>query len=230
MGGDYPIQSTFLWGSEARMDVQDRDRPGCDGLLLCGGLGRRAGGRDKGLLRVDGESAVARAATLLRPHCERLFVSANRHLDDYRREVPDARIVPDLRDGFPGPLAALEAAAAVVEAPLLLSLPCDLPLLDRQVPQLLLEALFAEPATQLVHASDGERPQYLCAALRRECLALAAGELDAGRHAVRDWLARLRRRALPLTPELQRGLRNFNDSADWAALAPPGTQGGPERR
>lgn len=200
------------------MSARRTATPDCDGLVLAGGRGRRLGGRDKGLQPVAGATAAARAAGLLRPLCRQLYLSANRHLDAYAQTLPDARLLPDLRPGFPGPLAALEAAQAVPTAPLLLLLACDLPLLSPTVPALLLRELRDEADLDVVCAAAGDRAQYLCAALRRRALAAARWQLDAGEPAVHGWIAQLRHRALPLPPALAPGLRNFNSTADWATL------------
>lgn len=186
----------------------------CDGLVLCGGRSRRFPGRDKGLLPIGEENAAERAIRLLRPHCRRLFVSANRHLLRYAA-IPDVAVMADRRSGYAGPLAALEALAAVGAAPRVLMLPCDLPALDARVPQLLLEALKRDPQLELVYASAGTEHQYLCAALRRGGLQGAAAQLKAGQHAVRAWLRGLRSAHVDVGPELAPGLCNANTPRDW---------------
>ena len=45
-------------------------KPAPAGLVLCGGAGRRVGGRDKGLLTVNGTPAVVLAARLLLLPCD----------------------------------------------------------------------------------------------------------------------------------------------------------------
>lgn len=81
------------------------------GIILCGGLGRRADGADKGLLRFGDATAVEAIASLLRPVCDTLVISANRNLARYRA-LRIGSVVCDLRPGFHGPLAGIEAAAA----------------------------------------------------------------------------------------------------------------------
>jgi molybdopterin-guanine dinucleotide biosynthesis protein A len=188
-----------------------------DGLVLCGGLGRRLGGLDKGLLPVGPHSAAEHALHLLRPLCRRLYISANRHHAFYE-ELDDSTLVADRRTGFPGPLAALEALQGHPLAPTLLVLPCDMPLLDRRVLHLLLQRLEDDAALDLVHARGGGRDHYLCAALRTRCLAGAAAHLDRRSHSVRGWLESLNVAPLETPTGLLDGLRNFNHREDWEAL------------
>jgi molybdenum cofactor guanylyltransferase len=188
-----------------------------DGLLLCGGRGERTGGCDKGLITVDGEAAAARVASRLRALCHRVFISANRNHERYRRFGATA-VFSDLREGFVGPLGGLEAAAKRNLQPYLLLAPCDQPLLQPAVLTALQQALLADPALDAVYALAGDRPQYLCAAMRTRCLNGAGALLDSGEHRVRKFYDGLNSRALPLPADLAGSLRNLNDSADWAAL------------
>ena len=189
-----------------------------DGVVLCGGRGRRADGVDKGLLPVAGSRAVDIALAQLRPLCEQLYINANRNINEYA-ERGDATVFGDLRAGYPGPLAALEAAAQLPLAPLVLLLPVDMPLLAPAIPAALLQHMRrADAATDVVSASDGERIHYLCACVRSHCLRGAATVLDAGEHRVRAWLDNLRHETLEFQGEAAASLRNINSAAAWAEL------------
>lgn len=213
--GDYPTQSA----AEARGGKHGT----ADGLILCGGRGSRVQHADKGLLEVAGEPAVSRALRLLQPHCGQLIISANRNLERYR-EICAGPVVPDLRSGFAGPLAGLEAAAAVMRSDCLLLLPVDMPELSPEVPRRLLDRLRERSDLDLVYARTAEREHYLCAALRRACLATAGEQLDAGEHSVRALYARLRSASLLFDGGCARGFHNRNRTADWMNLQPPRTE------
>lgn len=185
----------------------------CDGLILSGGRGTRVGGRDKGLMSINGVTGVQQAVDLLRPMCRTLYVSANRNLEHYAA-IRDVTILRDLRSGFPGPLAALEAAAVMPLSPLLLILPNDMPGLSAEVPGRLL-ARAREGAIDIVYASDGVREQYLCACVRSRCLQTAGDLLDQGEHKVRQWIATLRSEVLAFEHLEQAGLANKNRAEDW---------------
>ena len=51
--------------------------PATYGLVLAGGLARRMGGGDKGLIRVGRESILERALTRLGPQCAGVVINAN---------------------------------------------------------------------------------------------------------------------------------------------------------
>lgn len=47
------------------------------GLILAGGLARRMGGGDKGLIEVGGETILDRVLSRMRPQCSRMIINAN---------------------------------------------------------------------------------------------------------------------------------------------------------
>ncbi len=190
-----------------------------EGLILCGGTGSRLGGRDKGLIPYAGRTAVECVAETLRPLCSRLLISANRNLERYEA-LGIGTVFADRRDGFQGPLAALEAAAGHSQAPLLLVLPCDIPEVSTDLVGRLLEALTADPQCDVVHAATGSDSHYLCAALRSACLAGVSARLDRGERAVRHWLAGLQVQRQLFTGRHAAELRNLNQPQDWPGKAP----------
>lgn len=199
----------------------------CDGLVLSGGRGSRVGGRDKGLLPVGNVSAAERAVALLRPHCRRILISANRNLDRYGK-IADADIVVDRRGEYLGPLAALEAAGAEELAPFLLILPNDLPRLNPKLPGQLLKYLRSDTTgTELVYASDGNRAQYLCACARSACLTGIGELLERGEHRVREWLVTLRTHEMLFPAADDPGLQNFNKDDQWSSLDASGDMQAP---
>lgn len=109
------------------------------GVILAGGLSRRMGGGDKGLLDLGGTSILSRVIARLAPQVDRIAINANGDPDRFAdHRLP---VVPDSIDGFAGPLAGVLAGldwarehgadsivTAAADTPFF---PCDL------VPQLL---------------------------------------------------------------------------------------------
>ena len=188
---------------------------GTEGLVLCGGAGTRVGGRDKGLIEVDGEAAALHAARLLRPICTQVFLSANRNRRRYEA-LAIGPVIADLREGFAGPLAGLEAVATVMNGERLLLLPCDLPDLSPEVPEKLLAKLDGDESCRAVYARAGSDAHYLVACLRRNAVVTAGAALDQGRAAVRDWLACLGAEAVDFSGGVASTFVNRNRPADWA--------------
>jgi molybdenum cofactor guanylyltransferase len=173
------------------------------GILLVGGASRRFGS-PKALARLGGETLAERAWRLLGAVCaERIAVG----------KAADGLGVPFplLDDGSPvrAPLAGVVAGLRNARHEVCVVVPVDCPLLT------------AEALVQLADAcADAAVPQTgpLPAALRRQTLPVLARRLDAGRLALRDALAELETRVVPLPAPV---LANVNTPADLAALGPP---------
>ena len=217
---DLSIQTRHNQSRENTSGKDSEAARGTEGLVLCGGAGRRAGGRDKGLLKYAGEPMVSRVARILRPLCTRILISANRHREDYLR-LSLGPVVGDRRPGFAGPLAGLEAVEARLRGARLLVLPCDLPLVDAAVVRRLLETLQAAPELDAVYARTADREHYLCAALQRRALASLPACLDRGQRSVRSWLATLHTRSELFTGAQAASLKNFNAGVDGDAHEQP---------
>ena len=199
----------------------------CEGLLLCGGAGRRIGGRDKGLLPFAGRTAADALLEVLAQHCDRVFISANRHLERYAA-MGCAGVIRDGREGFAGPLAGLEAARPLLQAERILLLPCDAVGLDGDLPRRLLERLDARPGCDLVFACAGGRDHYLIAALHRRALCSVTEQLEGGRGRVREWVEGLACERLRLEGRDGALLRNRNTLDDWGLAAHFPTEPPPE--
>src|SRR5262249_58142040 len=73
------------------------------GVLLAGGLSRRMGGGDKGLLSLAGKAMLGHVIDRLAPQVDKLIINANGDPDRFRPfGLP---VVADTVAGFVGPLA-----------------------------------------------------------------------------------------------------------------------------
>ncbi|MGH8030328.1 MAG: molybdenum cofactor guanylyltransferase [Arenimonas sp.] len=136
--------------------------------ILAGGQARRLGGMDKALILREGRQQLERVlAAFPHPFRERLL-SYNR--DPSGLPATALRVVSDLRPGFLGPVAALEALAAECHSPWLLTVPVDC----RDIPAGLALQLFASAGPDGTAVDDGDGAQPLVglwrvAALREAC-------------------------------------------------------------
>lgn len=111
------------------------------GLLLAGGLARRMGGGDKALKTLGGVPILDRIIDLVRPQVGPLALNANG--DPARFETYRLPVLPDVIEGFAGPLAGVLTGMewALEEAPdcdFIATFPTDAPfmpldLVDRMV-------------------------------------------------------------------------------------------------
>ena len=145
--------------------------------ILAGGRAQRLGGRDKAWLQRDGQPLVLGLAQALAPSVAAVLVSANRMLPRYAaaglRAVPDRAVAPAGAERSLGPIAGLDALAAVCATPWLLTLPVDL---CRLPPALLAMLIAAGGPGAGAYAEDDDGVQPLVALYRVDALrpALAA--------------------------------------------------------
>lgn len=158
------------------------------GLVLAGGLGRRMGGVDKGLVELDGKPMVAHVLARLAPQVDCMLINANQNIERYASFGPP--VVPDRIEGFAGPLAGLHAGLSAASTPLLVTVPCDSPFLPLDLVARLRSSLDAEQA-QLAVARTGDQAQPVFSLLRRDVLDDLAQFLAGGGRKIDAWYARL---------------------------------------
>jgi molybdenum cofactor guanylyltransferase len=110
--------------------------PATYGLVLAGGLARRMGGGDKGLIRIGRETILERAVARVGPQCAGVIINANG--DPTRFAAFRLPVVADDVEGFAGPLAGILAgldwlAANAPTIGWLASVPGDCPFLPRDL-------------------------------------------------------------------------------------------------
>lgn len=130
------------------------------GLVLAGGRSRRMG-RDKALLRQNGESQLGCAVRLLQQQLQQVFVSARVE----QSAEPERARFPQIVDRYAdlGPLAGILSAMDTEPQAAWLVVACDLPNLDTEtIRQLLDERSPTQPFTAYRSSFDG-MPEPLCA-------------------------------------------------------------------
>ena len=156
-------------------------------VVLAGGRARRMGGNDKGLLEVAGKPMVAHTIDVLRPQTAEVIVNANRNADTYRA-ITGCRVIADTLGGFAGPLAGMASALEASATPLLLTAPCDSPLVAEELgPRL--HAALARDGAEIAVAHDGERMQPVFALLTRGLLPDLLTFLRTGERKIDTWYA-----------------------------------------
>ena len=155
--------------------------------VLAGGKARRMGGDDKGLVEVSGRPMVVHAIEALRPQAAEVIVNANRNESAYRA-ITGCRVVFDTVGDFAGPLAGMASALEATTARLLLTAPCDSPLV---VPALgpRLHAAMVRDDAEIAVAHDGKRMQPVFALLQRALLPDLHAFLAAGGRKIDAWYA-----------------------------------------
>ncbi len=129
-------------------------------LFLAGGRGQRMGGQDKGLLEWRGQPLIAHLHTTARSLTDDLIISCNRNPARYALYAD--RLVADDSDDFPGPLAGIRAGLAVARHSHLLVLPCDVPQVDRDLLQAMIDAVGRHPEQPLMVRQGEHWEPLLC--------------------------------------------------------------------
>ncbi len=128
------------------------------GVLLAGGLARRMGGGDKCMRKLGGRPLLDRLIDLARPQVGTLILNANG--DGARFASYGLDVVPDVIDGYAGPLAGvltgLEwAAENVPTAEWVASFATDAPFLPTDMVERLMAAVAGRGADMACAASGG---------------------------------------------------------------------------
>ena len=156
-------------------------------VVLAGGRARRMGGEDKGLVEVAGRPMVAHTIDVLRPQTVEVIVNANRNTEAYRA-ITGCRVIADTVGGFAGPLAGMASALEASATRLVLTAPCDSPLVTGELgPRL--HAAMSRHGAEIAVAHDGERMQPVFALLTRGLLPDLLAFLTAGERKIDTWYA-----------------------------------------
>jgi molybdenum cofactor guanylyltransferase len=183
-------------------------------IVLAGGRATRMGGMDKGLVELAGRPMIAHVLAALAPQVERVIINANRNLDRYA--AFGWPVVADEDTGFLGPLAGLAAGLRTADTPLVLTAPCDCPLLAPDLVARLYSALERERA-EIAVPFDGERLQPVFALVKRELAESLAAYLGGGDRKIDRWFAQHRLAQVDFSDRPENFV-NVNDPDERTAL------------
>ena len=183
------------------------------GIVLAGGMGRRMGGVDKGLVELGGTPMVAHVLARLAPQVGSLVINANQNADRYA--LFGYPVIADAVGGFAGPLAGLHAGMSRAATPFVVTVPCDSPFLPSDLVQRLGGSLVRDDA-QLAVAKTLDQPHPVFAMVRRGVLPHLASFLQDGGRKIDAWYATLRVVEVSFDDE-EDAFRNINTADELAA-------------
>ncbi|MGH8476611.1 MAG: molybdenum cofactor guanylyltransferase MobA [Methylococcales bacterium] len=184
------------------------------GVVLAGGLARRMGGGDKGLISFAGQPLIRYALWAIETVTDDILINANRNLDRYREfGYP---VVCDYNNSFDGPLAGILSAMSHAQADYLLTVPCDCPLIDSGILKRMVKAMESEPVDCLV-ADDGARLHPVILLLDCSLKENLKAYLDRGERKIDRFFLQHRWKRVQFSdrPEV---FRNVNTPEELAAL------------
>lgn len=187
------------------------------GIVLAGGMGRRMGGVDKGLVELDGRPMIAHVLARLAPQVGALIINANQNQDRYAAFGYPA--VSDDVGGFAGPLAGLAAGMSRARTKYVATSPCDSPFLPLDLVARLHAALERE-AAELAVAQTFDQPHPVFALVTRAVLPHLTEFLRAGGRKIDAWYATLNFIAVSFD-DCEPAFRNINTADELAAASAP---------
>ncbi|WNP34631.1 molybdenum cofactor guanylyltransferase MobA [Enterobacter kobei] len=180
------------------------------GVVLAGGKATRMGGKDKGLLELNGQPLWQHVAGKLARQVDTVVISANRNLAVY--QASGYPVIQDSLPGFPGPLAGMLAVMQQVNSAWFLFCPCDTPTIPEDLITRLRAGLNNAPA---VWVFDGERDHPAIALMHRQLVPFLTDYLASGERRVMVALRQAGGKAVDCS-DIQSAFINVNTPEDLA--------------
>lgn len=178
------------------------------GVVLAGGKASRMGGRDKGLMMLDGKQLWRHVADRLYPQVNRIVISANRNLEIYR--ASGLPVMADTLSDFPGPLAGMLSVMQQTDDEWFLFCPCDTPF----IPDNLVVRLAAErQQAAVVWVHDGDRDHPAIALAHRSLAPHIADYLAKGERRVMVFMRQVGGHSIDFSDMIS-AFRNMNTPED----------------
>jgi len=153
-------------------------------IILAGGRATRMGGSDKGLVPLQNKPLIQHTINRLKPQVNEIIINANREIAQY--ETFGLKVVQDELENFAGPLAGISLGLKYAANDLVLSVPCDSPLLPPDLTEILLKGMLESRADIAVASSDETAHPVFCLC-KKSVLPSLQDFLEAGEHKVSAW-------------------------------------------
>ena len=153
-------------------------------IILSGGRATRMGGVDKGLISLQNKPLIQHVICRLRPQVDEILINANREIAQY--EAFGFKVLQDENQDFSGPLAGILLGLKHAKHELVLSVPCDSPLLPLDLVERLTKNMLESHANIAIASSDGNAHPVFCL-MKKSVLPSLIDFLDAGERKVSAW-------------------------------------------
>ncbi len=153
-------------------------------IILAGGQATRMGGEDKGLILLDGRPMLEHVLERIRPQVDQIIINANRNQETY--DDFGWPVISDNDRDYRGPLSGIAAVMQLAASRYFVSVPCDAPLLPRDLTGRLHDALEGTSAVSAV-ADSGESIQPVFALFKKSAEPALKHFIQAGESKVRLW-------------------------------------------
>jgi len=126
-------------------------------VILAGGQASRMGGKDKGLVELNGSPLIQYVIDKLSQQDVRITINANRNLDSYQAFAP---VVSDSFPDYPGPLGGIHAGLKNATTDWVGFVPCDSPQISDDLVQRFCAAVKEDSDILVAHDGEFKQPVF----------------------------------------------------------------------
>jgi molybdenum cofactor guanylyltransferase len=153
-------------------------------IILSGGRATRMGGIDKGLVFLQQKPLIQHVIERIAPQVDEVFINANRELEQYMAfNLP---ILQDETHDYIGPLAGFSLGLQHANHDLVLTVPCDSPLLPMDLAKRLLRGVTEANVDIAVACSNGDTHPVFCL-MKKSLLSSLTTFIENGGRKVSTW-------------------------------------------
>ncbi len=152
--------------------------------IIAGGQSRRMGGGNKGIKPLQEKMMITHVVERIAPQSSHIVINANNYPDEY--QTLNYPLIEDSISGQLGPLAGVLTILESCEDELVLTLPCDTPLIPADLVERMHEKLLQTDSDICTVEAGGLHPIFML--LKRKLAPSIRAYLEAGERRVGYWL------------------------------------------
>ncbi|MGF1850065.1 molybdenum cofactor guanylyltransferase MobA [Vibrio lentus] len=126
-------------------------------VILAGGQASRMGGKDKGLVELNGSPLIQYVIDKLSQQDVSITINANRNLDSYQAFAP---VVSDSFPDYPGPLGGIHAGLKSATTDWVGFVPCDSPQISDDLVERFCAAVKEDSDILVAHDGEFKQPVF----------------------------------------------------------------------
>ncbi|CDU12873.1 molybdenum cofactor guanylyltransferase MobA [Vibrio coralliirubri] len=126
-------------------------------VILAGGQASRMGGKDKGLVELNGSPLIQYVINKLSQQDVSITINANRNLDSYQAFAP---VVSDSFPDYPGPLGGIHAGLKNASTDWVGFVPCDSPQISDDLVARFCSAVKEDSDILVAHDGEFKQPVF----------------------------------------------------------------------
>ncbi|MEZ8157577.1 molybdenum cofactor guanylyltransferase MobA [Vibrio splendidus] len=126
-------------------------------VILAGGQASRMGGKDKGLVELNGSPLIQYVINKLSQQGVSITINANRNLDSYQAFAP---VVSDSFPDYPGPLGGIHAGLKNASTDWVGFVPCDSPQISDDLVERFCSAVKEDSDILVAHDGEFKQPVF----------------------------------------------------------------------